>query len=587
MFHILPIKPEPAHMFTLQKSGVERALNRSLAIIEFDNKGIILSANANFCKLLGYKEDEIKGKHHSLFVDPDHAKSEEYRAFWAKLRRGEFDEQEYRRIAKGGNSVWIQASYNPIVSRSGKVVKIVKVATDITAAKLEALESAAKIDAISRAQAIIEFLPSGEILTANKNFLDLMGYRLDEIKGHHHRMFVRRQDVESPDYINFWKRLNHGEFISSEFERVSKTGDSVWLQASYTPILGPNKNVIKIVKFASENKDRVRIVNELGYALKELSEGNLTIRIDDPFSPTFDQLRISYNSSMEKLAATITAIVSGTEAITNGTREISAASEDLSTRTQTQAANLEETASALDEMTTNVKKSAEGAYHAQLISGEANNQAKNGVAIVNETITAMDRIAKSSQQISQIIGVIDEIAFQTNLLALNAGVEAARAGDAGRGFAVVASEVRGLAVRSSDAAKEIKGLISTSSEQVSIGVDLVAKTGKSLNQIMEQIISINQAVTDISAGSKEQSTGLDHINQTVNNMDQMTQQNAAMAEEANAASQSLSTEAGRLSTLIRQFNVGGASSISNSETIYAAASPSARVAEREARRRYA
>jgi methyl-accepting chemotaxis protein len=234
------------------------------------------------------------------------------------------------------------------------------------------------------------------------------------------------------------------------------------------------------------------------------------------------------------------------------------ASDDLSRRTEQQAASLEETAAALDEITATVKKSAEGATHAHQVVAAADEDAKKSAVVVREAVQAMDAIAKSSQQISQIIGVIDEIAFQTNLLALNAGVEAARAGDAGRGFAVVASEVRALAQRSAEAAKEIKGLISASSIQVTNGVRLVAETGQSLERIMLQVTEINDVVSGIAAGAKEQATGLAEVNTAINQMDQVTQQNAAMVEQSTAASHSLSQETAQLAGLIGQFRVRSA-----------------------------
>ena len=249
-------------------------------------------------------------------------------------------------------------------------------------------------------------------------------------------------------------------------------------------------------------------------------------------------------------------VVSSTGAIQSGAREVSSASDDLSRRTEQQAASLEETAAALDEITATVKKSAEGASHAREVVAAADEDAKKSALVVRQAVDAMDAIAKSAQQISQIIGVIDEIAFQTNLLALNAGVEAARAGDAGRGFAVVASEVRALAQRSAEAAKEIKGLISASTTQVDHGVKLVAETGKSLERIMAQVAEINDVIADIAAGAKEQATGLDEVNTAINQMDQVTQQNAAMVEESTAASHSLSQETDQLSGLIGQFQLG-------------------------------
>jgi methyl-accepting chemotaxis protein len=251
-------------------------------------------------------------------------------------------------------------------------------------------------------------------------------------------------------------------------------------------------------------------------------------------------------------------VTGSTAAIQSGTREISTASDDLSRRTEQQAASLEETAAALDEITATVKKSAEGATHAREVVAVADGDAKKSAIVVREAVEAMDAIAKSASQISQIIGVIDEIAFQTNLLALNAGVEAARAGDAGRGFAVVASEVRALAQRSAEAAKEIKGLISTSTTQVDHGVRLVAETGKSLERIMSQVAEINEVVGEIAAGAKEQATALQEVNTAINQMDQATQQNAAMVEQSTAASHSLSQETTQLSGLIGQFQVGRA-----------------------------
>ncbi len=244
------------------------------------------------------------------------------------------------------------------------------------------------------------------------------------------------------------------------------------------------------------------------------------------------------------------------QAVDTGTAEISDASSNLAKRTEQQASSLEETAAALDEITATVKKAAEGATHARKVVADTKDDAEKSGQVVRKAVEAMGTIEKSSQQISQIIGVIDEIAFQTNLLALNAGVEAARAGDAGRGFAVVASEVRALAQRSADAAKEIKGLISASTAQVGEGVKLVAETGQSLERIMVKVTEINTVVSEIAAGAQEQATGLQQVNTAVNEMDKMTQQNAAMAEEATAAGRSLTQQAEQLTSLVGQFRLG-------------------------------
>jgi methyl-accepting chemotaxis protein len=297
-------------------------------------------------------------------------------------------------------------------------------------------------------------------------------------------------------------------------------------------------------------------VEALGRGLVRLAEGDFAQLIETPFAAKTEKLRDDFNSSVDKLKRTMLSLVSSVNAIKLGTREISSASDDLSKRTEQQATSLEQTAAALDEITATVKKSAAGANHAREVVVAADDDAKKGAIIVRQAVDAMGAIAKSAQQISQIIGVIDEIAFQTNLLALNAGVEAARAGDAGKGFAVVASEVRALAQRSAEAAKEIKSLISTSSTQVDRGVELVGETGVSLERIMTQVTKINEVVTGIAAGAKEQAVGLEEVNTAINQMDQVTQQNAAMVEESMAATLSLSQEALRLSELIGQFQVG-------------------------------
>ncbi len=307
---------------------------------------------------------------------------------------------------------------------------------------------------------------------------------------------------------------------------------------------------------AKAAEEQAEVVRRLGAGLKDLAGGDLMVRLGDGFSPTYAQIRDNFNEAIDRLKTTILSVVASTGAIESGTQEISVASDDLSRRTEQQAANLEQTAATLGEVTATVRKSAEGTNHARQVVAAADEDAKRSAVVVRQAVDAMSAIAKSSQQISQIIGVIDEIAFQTNLLALNAGVEAARAGEAGRGFAVVASEVRALAQRSAEAAKEIKGLISDSTVQVDEGVKLVAETGRSLERIMTQVSEINAVVGDIAAGAQEQSTALQEINSAIEQMNLVTQQNAAMVEESTAAGHSLTEETAKLSQLIGQFRVG-------------------------------
>jgi methyl-accepting chemotaxis protein len=296
--------------------------------------------------------------------------------------------------------------------------------------------------------------------------------------------------------------------------------------------------------------------NGLATGLKHLSSGDLTFQLDRPFAADFESLRADFNAAVGQLRGTLGSVSQATSSIDSGSREVSKSADDLSKRTEQQAASLEETAAALDQITVNVTNSSKRAEEARNVAILANESARHSGAVVANAVQAMGRIEESSGQISNIIGVIDDIAFQTNLLALNAGVEAARAGEAGKGFAVVAQEVRELAQRSAKAAKEIKDLIGKSSIEVGSGVKLVKDTGEALRTIESHIVTINQHMDSIATSSREQSVGLAEVNTAVNQMDHVTQQNAAMVEEANAAGATLATEAGRLRELISQFQLG-------------------------------
>ena len=546
-------------MFALGKiadaNQIIAALSKSQAIIQFDLTGNILTANENFCAAIGYSLQEIVGQHHRMFCSADYAQTQEYRDFWARLGRGEFDANAYKRIAKGGREIWIQASYNP-VTRNGKPYKVVKFATDITAAKARATEDAGKLDAISRSQAVIEFTPSGEILTANENFCAALGYSLQEIQGKHHSMFCEPNYARTAEYADFWKRLAAGEFFSNEFVRYGKGGKEIWIQAAYNPIRDFSGKVYKVVKFATDVSERMSAINSLGAGLRALAEGDLTRNLDTPFVPSMEAVRTDFNDATAKLRGAMRTVGDNASAIASGAREIRAAADDLSKRTEQQAASVEETAAALDEITTTVSDSSRRAEEAGGLVAKTKTGAERSGKVVKSAIDAMGQIEQSSREISNIIGVIDDIAFQTNLLALNAGVEAARAGEAGKGFAVVAQEVRELAQRSASAAKDIKALIGTSTEHVKNGVSLVGQTGAALEEILVQVQEINGNVAAIVEAAREQSTGLKEINQAVNSMDQATQQNAAMVEESTAASHAMAREAEALHELLRQFRYG-------------------------------
>lgn len=308
------------------------------------------------------------------------------------------------------------------------------------------------------------------------------------------------------------------------------------------------------------NQEQERVVSEISAGLRRLSAGDLTHTLQEPFTQDYEQLRLDYNASVDTLSGLILSISDNAAEINSRAEEISSSSDDLSRRTENQAATLEQTAAALDELTSSVKSAAEGAAEVERVVTEARSEAEQSGKVVSDAVYAMSQIKKSSDEIAQIINVIDDIAFQTNLLALNAGVEAARAGDAGRGFAVVASEVRALAQRSSDAAKQIKTLIGSSTEQVETGVGLVGRAGNALTSIVDRVGQIAHLVSGIAVGSREQSAGLGEINVGVSQLDQVTQQNAAMVQDATAAAMTLKSEAAGLSQLVSRFQFSGGTS---------------------------
>lgn len=397
----------------------------------------------------------------------------------------------------------------------------------------------ALVQIVERTQAVIHFKPDSTILNANDNFLAALGYSLDEIQGQSHRMFVDEAYGNSNEYKEFWDTLRSGEFVTDQFPRVRKDGQTIWIRATYAPVISADGTVEKVIKIAQDVTHRQMGIFAISKALDELKSGNLAHRVPNLQDPDISPLGLAYNDAVNHINSVFMQVQSVSVSITQTGQQVNSNAQDLSRRAETQAATLEETAAAVEELTSSASASANNARSVEETAANTRNAAKDGGQVVSDVIDAMSKIENSSEEIAQIITVIDDIAFQTNLLSLNAGVEAARAGEAGRGFAVVASEVRSLAQRTAESAKEIKSLISESSDHVTNGANLVHRASSELNSIFDGVGVISDNIRGISEGLVEQASTLTEINTAVSEMDHNTQNYAATALEATSFSKTL------------------------------------------------
>ena len=520
------------------------AISKSQAVIEFNMDGTIITANKNFLDALGYQLEEIKGKHHSMFVPPGVRDSADYRTFWANLNRGEYQAAEYKRIAKGGREIWIQASYNPIFDRGGKPCKVIKFATDITAQKIRSMEDAGKIAAIGRAQAVIEFNLDGTIITANDAFLKTLGYSLGEIQGKHHGMFVAPAERDSAAYREFWASLNRGEYQSAEYKRFGKGGKEVWILASYNPILDDAGKPLKVVKFASDiteqklktanfagqieaigksqaviefNMDGTVIdanenfLHTLGYSLPEIKgqHHSMFVTPQERQSDAYREFWASLNRG-EFQAAEYERVGKGgkkvwIQASYNPIRDLNGKpykvvkyATDVTKQVLVRMGNervrgmMETVAAGAEELNSSVREISE----AMLKSKDTATAAVDKVEVADQQAQRLSEAAGSMSSIVQLIG---DITGQINLLALNATIESARAGEAGRGFAVVAAEVKNLANQAKQATDKIGQEIGNLN---GISSDVVG----ALNSIKNAIQNVAEFVTSTAAAVEEQST---------------------------------------------------------------------------------
>jgi methyl-accepting chemotaxis protein len=542
-----------AKLKSAEYEGKVNAINRAQAVIEFDLQGFILSANDHFLHLMNYSLEEVVGKHHRIFCDPDYAASKLYEEFWHKLGRGEYDGGEYKRIGKGGKEVWIQSTYNPIMDVEGKPWRVVKYAYDVTAAKLRQAEIEGKVNAIGRAQAIIEFDLTGRILAANQNFLDLTKYSLGELVGQHHRVLCDPAYAQTAAYTAFWDKLGRGDFDSGEYKRIDKYGDEFYIQATYNPIFDMSGKPIKIVKFAIDvtqakmrNLDfegRLNAVDR-GQAVIEFDlEGNI-LAVNDQFIGVIGYSRRELVGAHHSMLCAKDFIISQEyrdfwmklgrgETISGRFHRIGKFNRDVYIQAfyspifnlkgqvvkvlkyafeiseqvaleRRIAAKADDFAKVSEELARSIAEINRSTSSATQMAGQTQTNAEQGYDALNNAIQAMEMIQRSSSEIADIVKVISDIASQTNLLAFNAAIEAARAGDQGVGFSVVAGEVRRLAERSSQAARDITRLIDESVKRVNVGSDRTQHAKAAFEQIVGSVGRTGESIKDIASSAVSQ-----------------------------------------------------------------------------------
>ncbi|MGC4073099.1 MAG: PAS domain-containing methyl-accepting chemotaxis protein [Nibricoccus sp.] len=511
--------------------GQLAAISKAQAVIEFNLDGTILTANDNFLTTVGYTLEEIKGRHHAMFVDAAFRESTEYKQFWLDLAAGQFQAAEYKRVGKGGRPVWIQASYNPIFDSAGNPFKVVKYATDITARKVSDINNTRQIEEINRTQAVIEFQADGTIVTANQNFLAAMGYTLEEIRGRHHSTFVEAAYRDSSEYRQFWRDLNEGRFQTAEFKRVAKGGREIWIQATYNPMFDASGKVARVVKFAIDITARKQAEASLKATLAMLTQNAQTLA-----------------SASEELSSTAQTMSSTSE-------ETAAQSGGAASAAEQVSKNVTTVATSAEEMSASVKEIAKNAAEAARVGSAA-------VKVATDTNHTVAKLGESSTEIGKVIKVITSIAQQTNLLALNATIEAARAGEAGKGFAVVANEVKELAKQTAAATEDISAKIEAIQGDTQGAVSAIGEISKviaRINDIQNTIASAveEQSVTtnEIARNAGEAAKGATEITRNIAHVSQAARSTSAGANQTLSASSELAKMAADLKRIVESANV--------------------------------
>ncbi|MDR3398952.1 MAG: methyl-accepting chemotaxis protein [Pandoraea sp.] len=549
--------------------AVSAALNRVQAVIEFDLQGRILHANDNFLQTVGYRLDEIQGQHHRMFCEADYSASAAYRDFWAKLGRGEFDAGEYKRIGKGGREVWIRASYNPVFDANGVTYKVIKFATDITADRGRQAEFEGKVRAMDLAQAVIEFNLDGTVIAANDNFLKTLGYSLDDIRGKHHRLFCEPEYAASQTYHDFWAKLNRGEFDAGRYKRIGRGGREIWIQATYNPILDANGRPYKVVKFATDITQQVELeasvkrraeddqrkVALLLDTVNRAAAGDLTGEIAVSGNEPIDQLADGIRHMMDDLRGVIGKVVNSAGEFSGASRDIADRANTVATGAQALGATVEEMNASIEELTASINSIADNTKGADQLAKSTQQEAETGARAISRSVEAMELINKSSEDISEIVKVIGEIAGQTNLLAFNADIEAARAGEHGLGFSVVADEVRKLAERSSQATKEISKLINESTKRVAQGSEVSRQAGEAFEKIVGGVSRTTQAISEISCAAEEQLVAAREVSLAIQHVAEETEKSAGACETIAQATTGLNQGAEELDRTVSRFKV--------------------------------